>query len=124
MNFTGLYMYNTMIYYILPTTHLITWKNNYIGNLTCQLIFIGLYNTNGTSIDNPPDLEGTEAADGGVVLNKDPVMLLNEFCQRSQQKVQIITSYMLLLPMTIYSEIHAVVYESPTRESESLFLQN
>lgn len=48
----------------------------------------GLYNTSGNSAGEPPDLQGTETTDGGVVLSKDPVMLLNEFCQRSQQKVK------------------------------------
>jgi hypothetical protein len=53
---------------------------------------VGLYDDNNKSTPElNTELEGSPDGDG-LVLNKDPVMLLNEFCQRSQQKVLISTS--------------------------------
>lgn len=75
----------------LPDTMVIIIFNNHRIQICNYSIFCysGLYDaSNGSAADiSPPDLDGCDAADGGIVLNKDPVMLLNEFCQRSQQKV-------------------------------------
>lgn len=57
------------------------------------MYFPGLYDTTGrgSTIEPCPELDASSSDNtDGVVLNKDPVMLLNEFCQRSQQKVRYI----------------------------------